>query len=79
MASNIEEVKNVTGTDPVRKTTMNLAKTYIGYGEDGRPFDVVAEIQGYLDKIAVLEKELSQLKKKTSEIPEVKVVKKHER
>jgi len=69
----------VTGTDPVRKTTMNLAKTYIGYGEDGRPFDVVAEIQGYLDKIAVLEKELSQLKKKTSEIPEVKVVKKHER
>ena len=69
----------MTGTDPVRKTTMNLAKTYIGYGEDGRPFDVVAEIQGYLDKIAVLEKELSQLKKKTSEIPEVKVVKKHER
>ena len=56
-----------------------MTKTYIGYGEDGRPFDVVAEIQGYLDKIAVLEKELSQLKKKTSEIPEVKVVKKHER
>jgi len=62
-----------------------MAKTYIGYGEDGRPFDVVAEIQAlkaenqaYLDKIAVLEKENEQLKRKT-EVSEVKVVKKHER
>ena len=55
-----------------------MAKTYIGYGEDGRPFDVVAEIQAYLDKIAFLEKENEQLKRKT-EVSEVKVVKKHER
>jgi hypothetical protein len=55
-----------------------MAKTYIGYDEGGRPFDVKAEIQAYLDKIAVLEKENEQLKRKT-EVSEVKVVKKHER
>ena len=57
-----------------------MAKTYIGYGEDGRPFDVVAEIQVYLDKIAFLEKEIKRLNKEIVENPEVKVVKKqHER
>lgn len=55
-----------------------MAKTYIGYDEGGRPFDVKLEIHGYLDKIAFLEKENEQLKKKL-EVSEVKVVKKHER
>ena len=58
---------------------MKMAKTYIGYDEGGRPFDVVAEIQGYLDKIAFLEKEIKRLNKEIVENPEVKVVKKHER
>ncbi len=62
-----------------------MAKTYIGYDEGGREFDVRAEIQGYLDKIAKLENEVtkllgevSDLKKKLAEKPKVKEVKKNE-
>jgi hypothetical protein len=48
-----------------------MVRRYILYDEYGHDRDVTAEIQGYLVKIAELEKELAVLKGKITEKPVV--------